>query len=162
MAVRATDSFSSTSLVLVFPHASRAISISLSGRCFGFERGGYWPVKIDTWIQRPREAALDARIKELEGEKAELRSVIEGSIKDDMIERLHYEAGKFDFALSHPLISMFTTAIAELFLETGAENYLEMQLIGKGFGWVDVTFKKRSDTRKIVEAKWEHTRKYLT
>lgn len=92
----------------------------------------------------PSEISLRPAIERLIKENADLHDMINGNVRDVIINEMHFEKGALEVYLKHPIFALFAGAIADYFIETGAKNYLETRIWCEKVGFVIVTCQKES------------------
>lgn len=92
----------------------------------------------------PSEISLRPAIERLIREKASLHDMINGNVRDVIINEMHFEKGALEVYLKHPIFALFAGAIADYFIETGAKNYLETRIWCEKVGFVIVTCQKET------------------
>ncbi len=83
-------------------------------------------------------------IERLRGEVARLTEIVEGGAREVILQEMHFEKGAMDVYIRHPLFALFATSIGKIFIEMGAQNYLEMRLYADPIGFVTVTAQREN------------------
>lgn len=87
---------------------------------------------------------LANRLIEIEKECDCLRKIVKDNARDVLIKELHFEKGVMDLAMEHPIFYLFVISIGDMFLRTGAKNYIEICLSSHPIGNFTVTVQKES------------------
>lgn len=90
----------------------------------------------------PSEISLRPAIERLIKKNADLQDMVEGNVRDALIETLKFEHGAMEATLRHPFFGLFAASIADMFIESGAKNYLETRFFCEKIGFVSVTCQK--------------------
>jgi len=124
------------------------------------------------WNTRPLEDAANARAEKAEAEAAELRvKLAEETHRREMAEKvvngnamtqlkqLYYDPWKGTAIMAHPIVGVFTYALAEFFFECKAENYVEFRFNGgEKLGDICLTYQRvdgKTPDQKLHDAKNE-------
>jgi hypothetical protein len=100
--------------------------------------------ELCTLLDCPSEESLRPEIERLLKKNADLQDMVEGNVRDVIINEMHFEKGALEVYLKHPIFALFAGAIAEYFIETGAKNYLETRIWCEKVGFVIVTCQKET------------------
>jgi hypothetical protein len=113
-------------------------------------------------VQKQEEIldTLTMRFGKLVVENSNLRDAITGHAREVMME-IKTKGDMPTAYLSHPLFALFTQDMAEAFIETGAENFLTVDMHSNQIGNISATFQKegkKTPTQLRLEAESESQR----
>lgn len=98
----------------------------------------------EIWALRRQLTHKQFLLESAEQKLAGVTEVLEGNAREVLVKSMHFEAGKFDAWLQHPFFGLFISALAHVWFESGAKNFLTISAFSPepGPGFFDILIQK--------------------
>jgi len=111
-------------------------------------------------------ASLRRERDDLIEERDNLKDLVEGNMREVLLEEMHFQNGVMETYLKHPIFGIFAASITEMFIDMGAVNYIEPRLWCEKIGFVAVTCQREAGQtphalRAAAEAERDSLRAYV-
>lgn len=112
----------------------------------------HWiPLSVSAFCELVRmRGKMDQEIADLSRERDDLleerdtlKDMVEGNVRETLLSEMHFQDGALQMYVEHPIFGLFAASIAEMFIDMGAKNYIEISMSCEKVGPVTVTCQKQ-------------------